>query len=122
MKFSNQIAFRDVSTITNLSRQSINRLIEAGEFPEPTIMGKSYTWQTKRVYQAISEWAGKPVDTGDLALTTRQVQIELDRSHTWLWRAEKEKIIPRSFKVLGRKFWLLSDINKVKNPEQEEAE
>ena len=95
-------------TISRLARSDIN-------FPKIVKRGRSSYINCAALYKWLSMKAECSVSPPDVAIKSKEIQILLSRSHTWVWSAVQSGVLPALFKINRSTFWIKSHIDALLN-------
>ena len=111
-----KLTIKNISKILgDLAPITIRRLAKSDKiFPAIETIGRSRFVDNEAFYEWLSKKAGFKVTPPDKAITSKQLQEMLDKSHTWIWLNVKNKTLPRPFKIGRLNFWMLSQFGGLK--------
>lgn len=111
-----KLTIKNISKILgDLAPVTISRLAKSDKtFPEIETIGRSRYMDSDALYCWLSQKAGFKVTPPDKAISSKQLQKMLDKSHTWIWKSCKDGLIPEPFKIGRLNFWMLSQFGGLK--------
>ncbi|CAA6816751.1 MAG: Unknown protein [uncultured Thiotrichaceae bacterium] len=112
MKLSTMASISEAEAITDTSYSTLRRLVNDGDLPQFTKIGRSAYLEVKPIYEFISKEAGRHVEIGDSLKSSKSLEKLFNASSTFIWQKfQKNKVMKEKAVYLrSRPRWLLSDV------------
>jgi len=107
-----KLLIKEVLLILGVSRATYNRLIKKHAFPKPEEIGKKHYQDTNKVYEWLSDKAGRKVSIGERLYSSVDLRKIFNRSPTWVWIhfQKNEEWRKKAIYLMSRPHWLESEV------------